>query len=151
MSMDYKIVPITEDSYDAQKLSALLKKSQAEGYNLVVRFCENWESGDNRFNLPGEVFYGIENEGRFVGIGGRSLDPYLDDPAALRVRHVYLLPEWRQLGIGTKLMERIVVVPEGHGFKKLTLRTLHMAARKFYEKLGFSYIGEGDVTHEREI
>ncbi len=150
MSIDFKIIPITDENYDRQKMAALLKKSQAEGYNLVLRFCENWESASNRFNLPGEAFFGIENEGRFIGMGGRSLDPYLNDPKALRVRHVYLLPEWRQLGIGTELMKRIMDVPP-EGFTKLTLRTLHMAARKFYEKIGFQYVGEGEITHEREI
>ncbi|HYD19566.1 MAG TPA: GNAT family N-acetyltransferase [Patescibacteria group bacterium] len=150
MSIDYKIVPITEGNYTREKFAALLKKSQAEGYNLVLRFGENWDSGDNRFNLPGEAFFGVENDGRLIGMGGRSIDPYLNDTRAVRVRHVYLLPEWRRLGIGEALMKRIMDVPAGQ-FKRMTLRTLHIGARKFYEKIGFQYVGEGDVTHEFEL
>lgn len=150
MSIDYKIIPITADSYDPLRFTALLKQSQAEGYNLVLRFCENWEAGDNRFDLPGEVFYGVENDGRLIGMGGRSVDPYLNDQATLRVRHVYIMPEWREMGIGAALMKRIMEIPPGQ-YRRMTLRTLHIGARKFYEKIGFQYVGEGEVTHEFDL
>jgi GNAT superfamily N-acetyltransferase len=147
---DFKILPLTEASYDAKKLAPLLKKSQSEGFNLVLRLCENWESGVNRFNRAGEAFFAAEQEGRLLGIGGRSKDPYLNDESVLRVRHVYVLPDWRRFGIASALMKKILEIPSA-GYKKMTLRTLNPAARKFYEALGFTYIGEGEVTHELEI
>jgi GNAT superfamily N-acetyltransferase len=151
MSINFKITPITEDSFDAKRLAPLLKQSKAEGLNLVLRLCENWENGSNRFNKPGEAFYAAEHEGRFLGVGGRSQDPYVNDPSVLRVRHVYVMPDWRRLGIASALMKKILAVPAGSGFARLTLRTLNPGARKFYERLGFMHAGEGDVTHVLEI
>ncbi|TAL37714.1 MAG: GNAT family N-acetyltransferase [Alphaproteobacteria bacterium] len=150
MTIDVKIKPVTEQDYDPAQFALLLKKSRSEGLNLILRLTENWESGTNRFNKPGEAFFAAEHEGRYLAVGGRSLDPYLKDPSVLRVRHVYVLPEWRRLGIAKKLMEKIMDVPEGP-FRKLTLRTLNPGARKFYEHLGFNYVGEGDVTHELQL
>ncbi len=143
---DLKIIQLTAQNYDAQKISPLLKKSQSEGYNLVLRLTENWASGANQFDKPGEALYAAEHEGRFLGVGGRSVDPYLDDPAIVRVRHVYILPEWRNFGIGSALMKKILAVPPGL-FKKMTLRTLNPVARKFYERLGFDAVDDGPVTH----
>jgi GNAT superfamily N-acetyltransferase len=148
--IDFKIKPVVEDIYDPAQFALLLKKSRGEGLNLILRLTENWECGANRFNRPGEAFFAAEHEGRYLAVGGRSHDPYLKDPSVLRIRHVYVLPEWRRLGIASVLMKRVLDIPRGP-FKKLTLRTLNPAARKFYERLGFSYVGEGDVTHELEL
>ena len=148
--INFSIKPITEDDFDPSRFTLLLKKSRGEGMNLVLRLTENWENGSNRFNQPGEAFYAAEHEGRYLAVGGRSLDPYIKDPSVLRVRHVYVLPEWRRLGIASGLMKRVLDIPPGQ-FKKLTLRTLNPAARKFYERLGFSYVGEGETTHEMEL
>lgn len=115
--IDFKILPVTEATYDARKLAPLLKASKAEGFNLVLRLCENWESGANRFNLPGEAYFAAEHEGRLLGVGGRSQDPYLKDPAVLRVRHVYVLPDWRRFGIATALMKKFLKFP-ARGIRK---------------------------------
>jgi N-acetylglutamate synthase-like GNAT family acetyltransferase len=147
MTVNFKIHQLTEANYDAKKLAPLLKKSQSEGFNLVLRLIENWDNGKNRFNQPGEAFYIAEHEGRYLGCGGRSIDPYSNDPEVIRIRHVYVLTDWRRFGIASAIMKRIMHMPPGM-FKKATLRTLNPAARKFYETLGFTYIGEGDVTHE---
>jgi GNAT superfamily N-acetyltransferase len=148
--INFSIKPIVEDDYDPARFALLLKKSRGEGMNLVLRLTENWENGSNRFSQPGEAFYGVEHEGRYLAVGGRSLDPYINDPSVLRVRHVYVLPEWRRLGIASALMKRVLDIQRGQ-FKKFTLRTLNPAARKFYERLGFAYVGEGETTHEMEL
>ena len=146
-AVDFTIIPITEHSYDARKFAPLLKKSQSEGYNLVLRLTENWENGSNRFDKQGEALFAAEHENRLLGVGGRSLDPYLEEPGVIRVRHVYVLPEWRHLGIGNALMKKILDIPQGL-FQKVTLRTLNPNARKFYEQLGFEAVGEDAVTHQ---
>lgn len=147
MLPDMKIIRLDETSFDAQKLSPLLRKSQSEGYNLVLRLSEGWESGENRFDKPGEAFFAVEHEGRWLAVGGRSLDPYLGDAGAIRVRHVYVLPEWRGAGVGSALMKKILDIPPGM-FHRVTLRSLNPIARKFYERLGFTALGDGPVTHE---
>jgi len=146
-----KIIPVTDANFDEQKLAPLLKKSQSEGYNLVLRMAENWANGSNRFDKPGEAFFAAEHEGRWLGIGGRSQDPYLDDPTVIRVRHVFILQEWRHCGIGTELMKKILDIPPGQ-IKRVTLRTLNPVARKFYEHLGFEPVDDGGpVTHQMKL
>lgn len=150
MPIDYQIIPLNEPEFDRARVAPLLRQSQIEGLNLVLRLIENWENGTNRFDKPGEAFFAAVHEGRYLGVGGRSLDPYLNQPDVLRVRHVYVMPDWRRLGIATALMKRVLDIPRGR-FKKVTLRTLNPAAHKFYERMGFTYIGEGEVTHELEL
>lgn len=150
-AIDLTILRLDEDNYDPELIAPLLKSSLAEGYNLVLRLVENWESGENRFNKPGEALFAAKHEGRILGVGGRSLDPYLDDNKAVRVRHVYVLPDWRGLGVGAALMEKILDVPPGL-FTRATLRSLNPVARKFYARLGFEAVDDNPVvTHQMKI
>lgn len=146
MTSDYKITQVGTADFDPAKLAPLLKQSQSEGYNLVLRLAEGWENKTNCFDKPGEAFFAAVHEGRWLGVGGRSIDPYLGDARAVRVRHVYVLPGWRNGGVGTALMKRVLDIPKGL-FDKVTLRTLNPVARKFYERLGFEAVDDGAVTH----
>jgi GNAT superfamily N-acetyltransferase len=151
---DIEIMPVTRDAWDEMRdtgaLAPLLEASQAENFNMVRRLCDNWESGANRFDGKGEALFAAwRGEKNLLGLGGRSCDPYLKDPEVLRVRHVYVLPGWRRKGVGSLLMRKILDIPR-KGYKKITLRAPETACA-FYEHLGFSRVGEGDVTHELEI
>lgn len=146
----FKVFRFDENNFTADVLAPVVRHSTGEGYNMLVRLCDEWLSGANRFNKKGEAFFGTEFEGKILGVGGRCIDPYLNDPGVVRVRHLYVLPEWRHVGVGSKLLKSILDVPAGI-FRKITLRTDNPAARKFYEYHGFKYTGEGDVTHEFEL
>lgn len=117
---------------------------------MMQRLHDNFVNGSNRFDKKGEGLFMAEHEGQIVGIGGRNIDPYTAEADIVRVRHLYVMPEWRYIGVGSRLLHQIVDVPE-RAFKKITVRTDNPAARKFYEVQGFKYVGEGDVTHEMDL
>jgi len=145
MLRDIKVYRLDDSNYDPAKMSALLRQSEMEGFDLLVRMDRNWRNGVNRFSRPGEALYCVEHEGRIVGVCGRAIDP--NDPTILQLRHAYVLPEWRHLGIGSAVLKRLLDVPTGM-FRKITLRAYFPLVRKFCERRGFMAVENQRHTHE---
>ena len=117
-------------------LTPLCHASQSEGFNMVVRLVEQWADQTNCFNQPGEQLWICSAAEAIIGVGGLNRDPYTQQGYG-RVRHVYLLPEQRQKGLGRALLEQLILAatPE---FSALVLRTTNPAAAAFYERCGFA-------------
>jgi GNAT superfamily N-acetyltransferase len=128
------------------EIEPLVAASLAEGHSMVARLRDDWIAGRNRFNRPGEALYGAYVEGALAGICGRNIDPYRDDPAIARVRHLYVLPGHRRLGLGRALVAAVIDGAAGR-FTGLSLRTRDPGAKLFYETLGFAHVGEETTTH----
>jgi ribosomal protein S18 acetylase RimI-like enzyme len=128
-------------------LAPLLLESEAQGFRLLRRLKDDFATGANRFEKPGELLLGAFHGERLVGVGGLNLDPFAGDPRVGRIRRVYVLTEFRGRGIGRKLMTELMAGAR-RTFSKLRLRTREAPARKLYESLGFVYLGEGETTHE---
>lgn len=124
----------------------LLTASLDEGHEFLKRFKENWESGENRFDRPGEMHVVAVEGSRPVGICGLNIDPYENDPALGRVRHLYVHPEFRGLTIGSILVNEIIEEAKEH-FEVLRLRTHDEGASQFYKKLGFDLNPRENETH----
>lgn len=132
-------------------LQPLLAESRKEGYELVARLIEEYESGDNRFDAPGEALYGVYEDAELIAIGGLNRDPYLQDGETGRVRHVYVTVDRRGQGVGRLLTERIIAEARQH-FRRLTLRTFSDRADRFYRALGFqSNSPLQGATHHLEL
>jgi GNAT superfamily N-acetyltransferase len=68
-----------------------------------------------------------------------------------RVRHLYVLTEFRRLGIGRQLVQAVVASAQSR-FGSLRLRTETLEAAAFYERLGFRRrVGVPDCTHTLEL
>ena len=131
---------------DAPGFAALLADCAADGKRIASRFAENWRSGVNRFDKPGELLLCAHLDGRLAGFCGRNIDPYANDPAAGRVRHLYVSSACRLRGIGSALVRAVIDGAELH-FSLLNTRAPHTAF-VFYEALGFQAVaGEETVTH----
>lgn len=143
--MDVVIKKI-ESNLPVAALDDLRAASTAEGFGMVRDLIDHWNDNTNTFNKPGEAFFVAEDGGRIVGIGGRNIDPYLNDPRVARVRRVYILPAYRRRGVARQILKKILNVSAGT-FTRVTLRTESPAAGKFYESLGFSPTGEEQTTH----
>lgn len=128
-------------------ITALLEASLAEGHNLVKRLVEEWDDGSNRFDLPGEILLGARLGHELVGVGGLNRDPYLDDPAVGRIRHLYVLSAARRQGVGRSLV--LALIDQARPtFRRVRLRTIQPEAFRFYLALGFEETGdEPDATH----
>jgi len=132
-------------------IEALVAESEAAGLHLVSRLADEWRSGHNRFDRPGEDLFGAMVGGQLVGVCGLNVDPYATAPRVGRVRHLYVLVAHRRHGVGRQLMDRVLAAARGP-FDTLRLRTGNAAAARLYENLGFQRCpGVADCTHLLEL
>jgi GNAT superfamily N-acetyltransferase len=132
-------------------VGALVSDSERAGLEFVRRLVEDWASGANRFDRPGEAFFIARLDGSLVGVCGLNVDPYAADPRVGRVRHLYVLSDRRTLGIGRRLVEDIIAAARGP-FGRLRLRTNNPSAARLYERVGFRRSPElADATHVMEL
>lgn len=61
---------------------ALRTESLEQHFNMLRRLAENWQSGKNRFNAPGEKLLGAFVNGQLVGVCGLNIDPFSQQPRA---------------------------------------------------------------------
>lgn len=124
----------------------LLTSSRTEGFRMVQRLVEDWSSGANRFDRTNETLLCSNAGGQLAATCGLNVDPYANDAAVGRVRHLYVLPSLRQRGIGRALVQSIVTHAAGR-FDALRVRTDSAHASQFYERLGFRAVACPDASH----
>lgn len=130
-------------------LDPLIQESRREGFRFLVRLRDEWESGANRFDAPGEALLGAWVDGALVGIGGLNRDLFASHPDVGRLRHLYVIPAFRGMGVGRALVEALVSAARPH-FGVLRLRTDTAAAARFYQALGFVPVDSPSATHQME-
>lgn len=142
--MPVQLLPIVPGTNGFAELEA---ESLRDGFKMLARLRHSWRSDANHsFARPGEMLTGAFREEKLVGIGGRSIDPYENDPRIGRVRHVYVASSFRGSGIGRLIVENILR-DAGNHFIRMTLRA-PPTAYGFYERLGFQRVhGTETVTH----
>lgn len=129
----------------------LVAESESAGYRLVRRLADEWASGENRFDRPGEVLFAAWVDGHLIGACGLNIDPYTKAASVGRVRHLYVLAAYRRLGVGGQLVGRVVDAARGR-FGRLRLSTQNPEAAQLYERMGFARsAGAPDHTHFLEL
>jgi GNAT superfamily N-acetyltransferase len=117
----------------AERVAELVVESERHGLRFIRRLAEEWTSGANRFDQPGEALFVARIGERVVGVCGLNVDPYAAEPRVGRVRHLYVLSGQRRLGVGRRLVSEIIDAPE---------------AGQLYQALGFRpSVGTADCTH----
>lgn len=133
------------------RLAALLGESERQGFGFVRRLVQEWESGANRFDRPGEALFVARVGDDVVGVCGLNVDPYADDPKVGRVRHLYVLVPHRRRGVGEQLVADVLEAARGR-FERLHLRTTNPTAARLYERLGFRRTFDArDRTHVLDV
>ncbi|HJV57769.1 MAG TPA: GNAT family N-acetyltransferase [Methylomirabilota bacterium] len=133
------------------RLAALLAESEQQGFRFVRRLVQEWESGDNRFDRPGEALFVARVGVDVVGVCGLSVDSYTGDPKVGRVRHLYVLVPHRRSGVGEQLVADVLEAAPGR-FERLHLRTTNPTAARLYERLGFRRTFDArDRTHVLDV
>ena len=120
----------------ADRLGPLVAESEQVGLRFVRRLADEWTSGRNRFDRPGEALFAAVVEGRMIGVCGLNVDPYAGAPTVGRVRHLYVLSDHRKVGVGQRLVREVVAAARGP-FGMLRLCTENPAAARLYERMGF--------------
>lgn len=136
-------------------LQPLLNASLIEGYDFVERLWREYDTGINRFNRGGAVLMGGYDgdtaSAALIAIGGVQMDPYEQQATIGRIRHVYVMPDYRRLGVGRRLLQALIDHAYGH-YQTLTLRTRTDHGHAFYTSLGFSAeLRYADATHWLDI
>jgi GNAT superfamily N-acetyltransferase len=119
-----------------EHLAAPIAESEAHGLHFVRRLADEWASGANRFDRPGEALFAVRDAADIVGVAGLNVDPYTTEPGTGRVRHVYVMAAHRRRGLGAVLVGEIIAAARGH-FHTLRLSTSNPDAARLYERLGF--------------
>jgi len=128
-------------------LGALVAESEAAGVRFVRRLVDEWATGANRFDRPGEGLFGAWVDGQLVGVCGLNVDPYTAEARVGRVRHLYVLLPFRRRGVGQRLIAEVVAAAR-EPFHTLRLRTHNPEAARLYEALGFRRSdGTAECTH----
>jgi aminoglycoside 6'-N-acetyltransferase len=140
-----RVVQLDELPLDA--VEPLAHEATGQGLDFMRRLMDDYRSGANRFDKPGEALFGVYDESRLIGVGGLNIDAYANDPRISRVRHVYVLASHRRCGAGRALVTAIMSQAM-HVFDVLRLRTNTREGAAFYESLGFDRLEDpSQATH----
>ncbi|WP_342755240.1 GNAT family N-acetyltransferase [Pantoea sp. MBD-2R] len=142
--MDIQFANLTPNSPGFVELRS---QSMAEGFNMLRRLEENWLSGDNRFDRPGEKLIGAYVDGLIVGVCGLNIDPFTQATGTGRLRHFYVDTGWRNRRVGSGLLSEILK-DAGRWFDFINTNA-PSSAFTFYERAGFVALsGMDKVTHQ---
>jgi GNAT superfamily N-acetyltransferase len=129
----------------------LLADDQRAGTRFVRRLLDEWTSGANRFDGPGEVLFGAWVGEALAGVCGLTADPYAASERVGRVRRLYVAATFRRLGVGRALVLEVIKAAHGR-FDRLRLRTTNPDAAHLYEALGFRPATDAvDHTHVMDL
>ena len=133
----------------SDEIRELAKIASADGHQNIETLINEFDSGVNRFNKPGEALFGAYDAASIIGIGGINIDPYCALPTVGRVRRLFIKPDARRSGVATALMRQIEETGRRY-FSKLNLRTNSQTASRFYISLGYSTVeDEEKISHEK--
>ena len=92
----------------APGMEELRSEAFTEGFDFIETLIEEWSSGENRFDAPGEILCGYLDQGQVVAVGGLNRDPFVELREIGRIRRVYVRPGWRHHGVGRTLVTALV-------------------------------------------
>ncbi|WP_062105593.1 GNAT family N-acetyltransferase [Bacillus niameyensis] len=127
-------------SLEQYELDFLIEDSLSEGYKFIKRLVDEYRAGSNKFDKNGESLYVAKIDSEIIGIVGLNIDPYVSSPEVGRVRHLYVLRQYRGNGVGKKLLNTVMDEARQH-FRTLRLSTTdNPVAENLYIECGFSKV-----------
>src|SRR2546425_9742615 len=85
-----------------ERLAPLIAESERHGLRLVRRLVDEWASGANRFDRPGEALFVGRSGEPGVGVSGLNIDRYAAQPSVGRLRQLYGLSAHRPLPVSAQ-------------------------------------------------
>jgi ribosomal protein S18 acetylase RimI-like enzyme len=135
---------------EPSELDDLVARSLEEGFRFVQRLRDEYASGQNRFERPGEALLIARELQTVIAVIGLNLDPH-GQTGVMRVRRFYVLPEYRSVGLGQKMLLEVIELARVANARALELRTDNPRASRFYEQNGFEVILAEHATHRLEL
>ena len=151
MGTDYVIRPMRrkDNPAVARIIRQVMTEYGAVGANYSISDPEV-DAMYESYPSPGSAFFVIEHKGNVAGCGG--MGPLAEgDAGVCELRKMYLLPELRGTGLGTRLLGMVLDEARQNGYSKCYLETLdHMNhARYLYQRHGFEFMDSpmGNTGH----
>ena len=123
------------------QITELAKQAQKEGFQLIDQLIEEYESGKNRFDQPGEFLLFVYDDEKLIACGGlnQQWNENEIDARIGRVRRFYVLPKYRKHGVGKQLLQHLEKNARAN-FSALCLNTDTKSAANFYQKQNYVFI-----------
>ncbi|SCM95272.1 Uncharacterized protein BWINRASL_02678 [Bacillus mycoides] len=118
------------------EINHLVMGSKEEGFNLLIKLINEYESKRNTFSKRGECLYGIFLEDKIIGIGGLNQDPNTKDIKIGRLRRFYISKDYRRIRLGKLLLKQLLRHAEEY-FHVVVLHTDTKQGDEFYCANGF--------------
>ncbi|MFM2484336.1 GNAT family N-acetyltransferase [Celerinatantimonas yamalensis] len=134
---------LTDPLNDLGVKNAVLVKDNGLRVGVMITYQESRLSSDDvkKSSLPADLI--------------EALTPYreLTDPESLFIAEICFLVQARGQGLGTKFLEYAKHLARKRGLPRLSLRvfSINLGARRFYEKNGFSLVGQKAVIEHPSI
>lgn len=128
----------------------LAREASTLGFNFLGRLIDEWSTGCNRFDKPGERLLVAADNGSIVGIGGLNVDPYEPTGDTARLRRLYVANDFRRRGIGEALVGALLAGASPR-FRVVRLWTDTEAAATFYTRLGFNAVDDENAIHVKML
>jgi len=126
---------------DAQRMYFIINEA-AKAYDGVIpadRYQQPYmPMNELEVEMKRVIFLGWEVNGELVGVMG--FEPIKD---VTLIRHAYVLPQWQQQGIGSKLLKHVKSLVTTSRLLVGTWADAHWATA-FYQKRGFSLLPNKD-------
>jgi GNAT superfamily N-acetyltransferase len=132
------------------ELDGLVARSLEEGFRFMQRLRDEYISGANRFERPGEALLMARASQTVIAVIGLNLDPHRQ-PGVMRVRRFYVLPEHRGAGLGQKMLLEVIELSRIANAKMLELSTDNPRVSRFYQQHGFEVVRAEHATHRLSL
>lgn len=139
---------------EAIKLSALFSKKREQALAQAVEWAEkNWgylenfnEKYQDDIQKHADQFYIVYYDAVIAGMFCLYTDMYPQDPDALKLDYLYVEPNLRGFGVGSKIVKLVKQkAQEDFQARVVNLETFHLSLNKFYCAQGANILC--DETH----
>lgn len=121
--------------------------------NIQTYFSESYTKEEAGQILSSKDFFclKVKRDQKTVGIAvvNHRHCPQKEDLIASELKQLYLLPSEYGSGLAQQIMDEVFkrIKEEDKEHIWLSVSKLNLRAQRFYEKLGFEYLGEGEDIH----
>ncbi|QIK69920.1 GNAT family N-acetyltransferase [Erysipelothrix sp. HDW6C] len=139
------------DYLDIAEIEQLVSHSKDEGFNHLQKLVDDYKSGANRFDKPGECLMVALSHNHIVGVCGINRDPFQDRMG--RLRRLYVAPQYRNLGIARNIVTLILNFSVTH-YQMVNLKISNIneaGVDAFYKSLGFVRVDSETATHQIKL
>ena len=135
--MSLRLVRIEGDLPEG--VEALRVDAEGEGHRHMTRLAQEWASGAQRFDGPGEALIAAYVDGELAGVGGITAEPAATTEQTLRMRRLYVARAARRQGVAGTIATALLQGALPHA----ALITVHAGsdeASAFWMSQGFAAI-----------